>query len=130
MNIEAVMTSCPYSVSAQISLDDVIAKMALHNIRHMPVIDNGNLVGVITERDAKLSQLVCKSSGYCPTVGDVCHKDPFTVHKTEKLASVALKMAEQKTDYALIEDDQGFFVGIFTSTDACKTLHRLLSAKA
>ena len=54
VKMKAVMTPFPYSVE----LDDPIAKarglMDEHRIRHLPVKDGCELVGLLTDRDLKL----------------------------------------------------------------------------
>ncbi len=44
-------TGDPVSIPADAPLDDVLATMADHQIRRLPVIDHGRLVGIISEAD-------------------------------------------------------------------------------
>jgi CBS domain-containing protein len=46
-----VMTAAPHTISAEASAHDAALAMAHYGIRHLPVVDGGRLVGVITERD-------------------------------------------------------------------------------
>ena len=49
--IATVMTAAPHTAPASASAYDAALVMAHHGIRHLPVIEHGRLVGVVTERD-------------------------------------------------------------------------------
>jgi CBS domain-containing protein len=49
--IATVMTGAPHTAPASASAYDAALTMAHHGIRHLPVIDEGKVVGVVTERD-------------------------------------------------------------------------------
>ena len=49
--IAKVMTAVPHVISAEASAHDAALTMAQHGIRHLPVVDDGRLIGVVTERD-------------------------------------------------------------------------------
>jgi CBS domain-containing protein len=49
--IATVMTAAPHVISAEASAHDAALTMARHGIRHLPVVDGGRLIGVVTERD-------------------------------------------------------------------------------
>ena len=117
------MTSCPYYIGAQASLDEALKKMALQSIRHLPVVEGGSLIGVLSERDARLSEMVCKSTNYCPNVGEVCVSEFLAVKGDDDVADVAQRMAEKKLDCAIVCDKDENVTGIFTTTDACRLLN-------
>lgn len=50
-NVKACMTPKPYTCEPSMSLDDVLSEMTEKRIRHLPVIDGGKLVGVISIGD-------------------------------------------------------------------------------
>ena len=107
-------------------MDDAIEKMTLRNIRHLPVIENGRLIGLLSERDARLSKMVCEVTGNCPSAGSVCSTNPHIFQADDDVSMVAKEMAERKIDCALVADEAGNFVGIFTTTDACRLIHLIL----
>jgi len=49
--IDSVMTPAPHALSAEANAYDAALMIAQHGIRHVPVVDGGRLVGVVTERD-------------------------------------------------------------------------------
>ena len=49
--ISAVMTPAPRTLPAEATAYDAALLIAQHAVRHVPVVDNGKLIGIITERD-------------------------------------------------------------------------------
>jgi CBS domain-containing protein len=49
--ISNVMTANPRSLGADASAYDAALAIATHGIRHLPIVDEGRLVGIVTERD-------------------------------------------------------------------------------
>jgi len=47
-----VMTEKMYTVTTHTSVRECLALMMLHHIRHLPVVENGTLQGIISMRDA------------------------------------------------------------------------------
>lgn len=125
MKIRSVMTPCPYKIKSSESIDEALEMMGLRNIRHLPVVEDGDIIGVLTERDIIVSKHVCDTSGYCPLVGDICSKDPLIVDIESPLGEVTKEMASEKAEVALIADESGNFVGIFTTNDACRVITML-----
>ena len=56
----AIMTRNPYTCEPSATADDVLSLMTEKRFRHIPVMENGRLVGIITQGDvvkAKLSEV-------------------------------------------------------------------------
>lgn len=123
------MTPCPRTISTDASLDEAVKAMELHNIRNLPVTSNGELVGVLSEHEAKLVWALSEATSFHPTVGEVCEKDPYIVTSDALISSVAFEMAERQLQCVLIADQNDNVVGIFTTTDACRYIHYLTSEK-
>jgi signal-transduction protein with cAMP-binding, CBS, and nucleotidyltransferase domain len=47
-----VMTDRMYTVATHTSVEQCLALMMLHHIRHLPIVEDGNLLGIISMRDA------------------------------------------------------------------------------
>jgi len=50
--LREVMTDQMYTVTTDTSVRQCLALMMLRHIRHLPVVENGNLLGIISMRDA------------------------------------------------------------------------------
>jgi acetoin utilization protein AcuB len=125
--ILAYMTPFPYSIDVNAPLAEAHAFLRERHIRHLPVTAHGRLVGILTDRDIKLALGPDLDSP--PerelAVRDVFQPDSYVVDAGEQLEEVAAKMAERHVGSALVTRS-GKLVGIFTTTDACRALARVL----
>ncbi len=118
-----VMTTFPYSIDIGAPLSEAREMMLEHNLRHLPVVENHDLTGIITERDVAVvfslgSEMMTRPEF---TVGSVCSRDPFTVDSNADVASVSLHMAENHIGCVVVTHNNKM-AGIFTTTDACRFL--------
>ena len=51
--ISKYMTTTPHTIGAEQPLDKAMTMMREYKIRHIPVLDGGRLVGIISDRDLK-----------------------------------------------------------------------------
>ena len=121
-SIKTVMTAFPYSVQPGASLHQAIEFMRTHNIRHLPVADHGELVGLVSDRDIKL--VLGPDFAYPDpeslTIGDIMRAKPYTVDLDERLDNVLAHMAEHHIGSAVVTR-HGKLAGMFTSSDACRS---------
>ena len=126
-SVAAVMTPFPYSVQVDDPVGKAEALMEEHGIRHVPVQDERELVGVLAQRDIAL--LLGSGGAERPSesvaVRQVYVKDAYVVDLREPLDRVVLEMAERHIGSALVVRN-GRLAGIFTATDACRVLGEFL----
>jgi len=115
------MTPFPYSVEVDDPLLRARELMRQHEVRHLPVLRNHQLVGVLTDRD--LRRAMDPDLGLPPKeelfVRDVYLPGPFVVDSACPLDEVLDHMASNHIGSALVTK-QGRLAGIFTATDACR----------
>jgi acetoin utilization protein AcuB len=122
--VGSYMTATPFTIGPDRSLAEAHALMRAHLVRHLPVVRGGKLVGIVSQRDLMLIESLPDVSAYVP-VADALIKDVFVVAPGDPLGSVCATMAERKLGSAVVMDGDRI-VGIFTVTDACRVLARLL----
>ena len=128
--IDSVMTPAPHSIELEARVRDAEDRMIDHEIRHLPVVDGGTLVGLISDRDiAFLDNEPAEDLRDQLRVRDVCSLEVYTVEPDTHLDVVAAEMAERRIGSAVITD-HGKVLGLFTSTDACRCLAGLLREEA
>ncbi|MCP3920635.1 MAG: CBS domain-containing protein [bacterium] len=51
MQVANIMTRDPLTIAPDATLDEAIGRMDEHQIRHLPVVEDGSVVGVVSDRD-------------------------------------------------------------------------------
>jgi len=123
--VKLAMTTFPHSVEIDAPLARAREMMREHQIHQLPVTQHGELVGVISERDAAL---LAKQGNDAGRVRDACTLDAYVVDHGEPLDRVLLRMARDHIGAALVVK-RGKLVGIFTVTDACRLFADWLRAR-
>ena len=120
-SVRSVMTPFPYFVEVDESLLRARVMMVEHDVHHLPVQDQGRLVGILTDRDLKRAldpdlRLPPKEELF---VNDIFEPEPYVVEGREPLDTVLDYMATHHIGSALVTKDEKL-VGIITTTDACR----------
>ncbi len=55
MKVRDLMTPNPRTLQADASLGDAVELMAGYRIRHLPILENDRVVGIVSERDVKMA---------------------------------------------------------------------------
>ncbi len=126
--IQKYMTYQPHTIGNDQTLERAFNIMREYQIRHLPVLKGGRLIGILSDRDIKLvmSFDLPKSGKF--TVEEACTFDPYTTTPNAPLNEVVALMAEKKYGSAVIMDN-GKVVGIFTEVDAMRALAELLETR-
>jgi acetoin utilization protein AcuB len=135
--VQDVMTKEVVSVSPSTVLLDAALLLRASAVRHLPVVEDGRLVGILTERDVQRcapSRLIpITEDGYNAvfaetTVGRVMTREPKTVSSLTPLRE-AIKVMRQGKYGCLPVVDDGALVGILTRGDLIDALQRVLTEK-
>ena len=126
LRVSSAMKPAPYTIGPRQTLKTAREKMHEHNIRHLPVQDGGNLVGVLSERDIFLALAVDEKEAERIVVKDVMSTEPYVVSPDVPMATVARRMAHDRLGCALVATDDRI-EGIVTTVDALHLLAELLS---
>jgi acetoin utilization protein AcuB len=131
MLVKGWMTSDVITVDEETSMMKASQIMKENNIRRLPVMRKGKLVGMVTDRDIKeaspskattldvhelyylLSELKLK---------DIMRKNLITVGPEETVEKAAVKMLEHRISGLPVVNDKGKVVGVITQGDIFKVL--------
>jgi acetoin utilization protein AcuB len=121
--VREFMTRTPHSVSNNASLSEVRELLHKLSVRHLPVLRDAEVVGVISSRSVSAASVLPRAN--LLKAEDIMTSEPYRVSPQEDLDEVAAVMAEDKFGCAIVEE-AGKLVGIFTTVDACRALRQVL----
>jgi acetoin utilization protein AcuB len=122
------MTPCPITIGADQRVDFAHQLMREHAIRHLPVLKDGVLVGVVSQRDLYFVETLAGADPKQIAVEEAMSPDPFAVDGEASLERVAREMASRKLGCAVVMDGSDV-VGLLTTTDALRALVSLLAGR-
>jgi len=127
-HISKYMTTQPHTIGSDQNLSKAEKMMGELRVRHLPVLEGGNLVGILSDRDVKLVESFKDVDPEKVTVAEAFTEDPFIVSPDSSLADVCSEMAAKKYGCAIVCDNKKL-VGIFTWVDALTAMNELLNTR-
>jgi len=129
--VENWMNPKVITVDADDSMLDATKLLKEHNIRHLPVLEKGKLVGVITDRDLKraapsdATALEAHELLYLIAnikVREIMTKNPITVPYNFTIEEAAELLLQARISGMPVVDKDGDVIGTITQTDLFKVL--------
>jgi acetoin utilization protein AcuB len=127
-HVSEYMTSGPFAVGPHEPLVAARHLMEKHGLRHLPVLLDDALVGIVSGRDLDLVQTLAHAPAEAITVEDAMTPAPYAPSPDTPLVEVVRVMIERKIGSAVVVD-AGRIVGIFTATDAMRALTDVLAGQ-
>ena len=128
--VGSVMTPFPYFVDTDNEVGEVERLMGEHQIHHVPVQQNGRVVGIVSERD-----LYHLGDRFLPIADrarirarEIMACDPYTVAFDTPLNEVALEMARRHAGSAIVLHHEKL-AGILSATDICRILAEIFESE-
>lgn len=120
--VEEFTTPDPVTADENMLIDDLQQLMHRHGIRHLPILRDNRVVGVISDRDLRLFSGLSVAEKFQVRAADIMAEHPLTVNAAAPLDEVAYAMSERRVGSAIVLDEEGQLLGIFTATDALNAL--------
>ena len=114
--VREAMTANPRTADRSQSLADVAQIMKAEDVGSVPVVDDGRLVGMLTDRDVAIRAVAEGVDAQSINVGDVASFDPVTVAPEEDLDEALRLMAQHQVRRLPVVED-GRLVGILAQAD-------------
>jgi len=129
MRVSDVMTSKVFTVDPNDLIDRVFFLIHYEKIRHLPVLEKGKLIGIVSDRDLYKALGPKSNSNVVQTnkdnsqlhvvsqkVAHIMHRGVYTVTPSTRLSEAAHLMAENRIgSLPVVEGDK--LIGIVTTTD-------------
>ncbi len=127
-SVERFMTHCPHTIEETQPLRDAHELMRRHQVRHLPVLRAGKLVGMLSLRDLHFIESLSAVDLEKVPVGDAMSTDTYAVGPRTTLRRVAAVMADHRYGSAVIMAKDRV-IGILTTVDGMRALSILLSER-
>ena len=129
-----VMSPNALTLSPQATLEEAILFERKHRVRHIPIMQGGLLVGIVTDRDIKQAtpsivsgidrdnyEVVLQTT----MLEQIMTRDPVTATRATPLADAVALFAQRRVGCLPVVED-GLVVGIITGTDLLRAFGEML----
>jgi len=131
------MTKKVISIGKEVGVFEAHEKMVRHHIRHLPVVEDDNvLIGIITDRDIRtaLPYELFKKDNFAKEkkrfsnlkVKDIMSKDPFTISPLHTIQDALLLIQGKRVGAFPVVDEQGKLKGIISVQDLLRTFTNVI----
>jgi len=136
MLVRDVMQPQVVTVTPQTTLSEAVRLTRQRGIRHLPVLEGGALVGIVSDRDLKRAMASPATSAEAReltslldrvTMGEIMTRAVITVAPAVPLEEAARVMVREKIS-ALPVTEEGRLVGIVTETDVLELFVKAMGA--
>ena len=127
LRVRDVMSTTPVSIPNDLTIDDAAARMFEHSIRHLPVLESGHIVGLVSARDLAILDSIPNVDTSKVLVEQAMTQGAHICSPDENLVDLIKIMVDQKMGSAVVMEG-GKLVGIVTTIDALALLLNYLEA--
>jgi acetoin utilization protein AcuB len=126
------MTRGVVVLSPETTAGEALALCRERRIRHLPVLEEGRLVGIVSDRDLRSAAPALGDPGRAEAlqnlrISDVMTRDVVTADPDDPIEEAANRMRERRIGCLPVIED-GDLVGILTSSDVMEALVQLTGA--
>lgn len=136
MNVSEIMTAAPAAATPDSTVRDVARSMYELDVRHIPIVHDGELQAIVSDRDLRTATLPDLEEATSPgrqaeildtPVIELAPSQLFTVSPTDDVLDVIEVMVEQRVGAVpVVETDEGRLVGIVSYVDVLRAAAHLL----
>jgi acetoin utilization protein AcuB len=128
------MTDVPLSIPPSLSVRSAFAKMRIGHFRHLLVMKNGELVGMVTDRDLRRPDVSDEPEGWKESydlddsvhVSDVMTRKVETLGPDDPLSKAVDLFLEHRFGALPVIDHGGCLAGILSTHDVMRAARELL----
>ena len=80
--VEEYTTPDPITATEDMSIDQLQILMDEFGVRHLPILRDGKVVGMVSDRDVRIARGLSEAEKFLICAGDIMAADPVTVRAT------------------------------------------------
>jgi acetoin utilization protein AcuB len=133
MRVETVMTEDPVWVDVTSSIGEVIEKLLEADVRHLPVLDDGVLVGIVSDRDLRsiaasvLTNTDPTGTGLAEPISMIMTSEVFTTTPDSDVKDVVDLIIEHRIGAVpVVDPGSGKLAGIVSYVDVLRVVRTSL----
>jgi acetoin utilization protein AcuB len=119
------MSAAPHTIGSEQTMALAHRMLREHGIRHLPVLHEAKLVGILSDRDLNLIESLENVDPNTVLVEDAMTPEPYVVELDADLEEVVTTMADKKYGCAVVTQNKRV-IGIFTTVDVCRAFAEML----
>ncbi len=135
MKVSKFMTQKLITASPEMSVKQAFLLMRTHRVRHIPVVEGEELVGIISDRDLRRPRWAEHLDDWTAyyqvnedhTIGDVMTRSPETVRASDDILKAVRILREHRYGALPVLNKDGELTGILSAQDLLGALEELLS---
>jgi CBS domain-containing protein len=116
MKVSEAMKSAPITGSPDMSVKEAATLMSSNKVGSLLIVENGELVGIMTERDILNRVVMSTKNPENMEVREIMSTNPITITEDETLEDAAKKLTQHKIKKLPVVQN-GKLIGIITDTD-------------
>jgi acetoin utilization protein AcuB len=122
--VRQYMTPMPETIDEHATLGEAKERMFVLGVHHLPVVHEGKLTGILSQRDALLAESLGVASAAKIPVGQIMTPVVFSCGPNAHVEAVAREMAAHHYGSAIVVEPAHptQILGVFTTTDALRAL--------
>jgi len=126
--VREYMTPAPFTIAPNRMLAEAVRTMRDKHVRHLPVLDGGRVVGMLSQRDVLIIESLPAVNPDEVQVEEAMVQDVFMVRPDTPVGEAIETMIDRKLGSAIVTEDERV-LGVFTTIDALRALHHLLERR-
>ena len=126
--VQEAMTSNPMAITPETTAQESAQLMKTEDVGSLPIVEDGRLVGVITDRDLAV-RAVAEGRGAETPVAEIASKDLVTIDPQQSLEEAARLMAEHQVRRLPVVEEDGRLVGVLAQADVAQAGHDSLTGE-
>ena len=115
--VREVMTDSPRCVTPETPVSEAAQLMESEDIGSLPILDGGQLAGVVTDRDIVIRAIAKGKDPRGMPVREIASRELVTVYAEDDLSNALKMMATQQVRRLPVVDEDNRLVGILSQAD-------------